>query len=173
MVQTLHLLSDPPSPLLFISTIIISCYATLPLMSFFQSAFVAIISVAFFVCPHNLLLQHTLFSLCLYVEPSIMLSISSPLAIQHICIWYLIALAQFIVQSNLPQSVSLLNFSFAFASLLSCTWLQHHLFFFILLPICPVLCTLIAIVLAVFFIHFDTVTPAYVAMMQLPLNCFG
>ncbi len=43
----LHLLSNPPSPLLFISTIIISCYATLPLMSFFQSSFVAIIFTAF------------------------------------------------------------------------------------------------------------------------------
>ena len=47
----LHLLSDPPSPLFFISTIIISCYATLPLMSFFQSSFVAIIFTAFLFVP--------------------------------------------------------------------------------------------------------------------------
>ncbi len=47
----LHLLSDPPSPLFFISTIIISWSATLPLMSFFQSSFVAIIFTAFLFVP--------------------------------------------------------------------------------------------------------------------------
>ena len=47
----LHLLSDPPPPLFFISTIIISCYATLPLMSFFQSSFVAIIFTAYLFVP--------------------------------------------------------------------------------------------------------------------------
>ncbi len=47
----LHLLSDPPSPLFFISTIIVSCYATLPLLSSFQSSFVAIIFIAFVFVP--------------------------------------------------------------------------------------------------------------------------
>ena len=154
----LHLLSDLPPPPFFISTIIISCYATLPLMSFFQSSFVAIIVTAFWFVS-IIYCYSTFFSLCICVKPSIMLSMSSPLAIQHICIWCLIALSQFTVLSNLPQSVSLLIFSFAFASLLSCTWLWHHLYFFILLPLYPILCTLIVIVLALFFILFDTVTP--------------
>ncbi len=45
------------------------------------------------VCPHNLVFKPTFFSLCLCAEPSNMLSMSSPLAILHICTWYLIALA--------------------------------------------------------------------------------
>ena len=128
----LHLLSDPPPPLFFISTIIISCYATLPLMSFFQSSFVAIIFTAFLFVPiiYCYSTPSFLFGFVSDPGPSIMLSMSSPLAIQHIWIWYLISLAQVIVLSNLPQSVSFLNFSFAFASLLSCTWLQRRLFFF-------------------------------------------
>ncbi len=46
------MLSDPPTPLLFfISTSIISCYATLPLMPFFQSSLVAIMCIAFLFVP--------------------------------------------------------------------------------------------------------------------------
>ena len=126
----LHLLSDPPPPLFFYFHHHNQLLCNSAIDVIFPILFCCNNFYCIYVCPHNLLLQHTFFSLCLCVGPSIMLSMSSPLAIQHICIWYLISLAQFIVLSNIPQSVSFLNFSFAFASLLSCTWLQHRLFFF-------------------------------------------
>ncbi len=167
----LHLCQLPPHPI-FISTIIIRCYATLPLMSLFQSSFVAIIFIAFLFAL-IIYCYSPLFSFFLCVEPSIMLSVSFLLAIQHISTWYLIALAQFIVLSNLPYSVSLIISSLAFHPYflpLGCSIICS---LFILLPLCPILCTWIVIVFAVFFILFARVTPAYVVVTQLPLNCFG
>ncbi len=127
----LHLLLDPLSPLFFISTIIISCYATLPLMSFFQSSFVSIIFTAFMFVPIIYCYSTPSFLFVFVSNPVLCCPCLLPLLSSiFIWIWYLISLAQFIVLSNLPHSVSFLNFSFAFASLLSCSWLQHRLFFF-------------------------------------------
>ncbi len=126
-----------------------------------------------FVCPHNLLLQHTFFSLCICVKPSIMLSMSSPLASSIFVygIRFLLHSLQFYPTSHKVSLISIFPlplhpYFLALGCSIACS-------FFILFPLCPILCTLIVIVLAVFFILFDTVTPAYVVVMQLPLNCFG
>ena len=71
------------------STIIIS-YATLPLLSFFLSSFVAIIFIAFFVCPCNLLFQPTSYSLVFASGPLLccacLLTLPSDIFIYGICL---------------------------------------------------------------------------------------
>jgi hypothetical protein len=102
-----------------ITTILISCYATLTLMSCFQSSFCCNHFYCIFVCPHNLLFQPTFFSLCLCAKPSIIFF--SPC---HLANLYMVIDCSCIVYSiQPPTKVSLLKFSFAFASLLSCSWL--------------------------------------------------
>ena len=59
----LALIPPPPPPLFSISTILISCYATVPKLSFFQSCFVVIIFIAFWLSPQFIVWAHLLLSL--------------------------------------------------------------------------------------------------------------
>ena len=169
----LHLLSDPPPPLFFISTIIISCYATLPLMSFFQSSFVAIIFTAFLFVPIIYCYSTPSFLFVFVSNPVLCCPCLLPLpsSIFVYGILFLLHSLQFYPTSHKVSLSSIFPLPLhPYFLALGCSIVCS---FFILLPLCPILCTLIVIVLALFFILFDTVTPAYVAVMQLPLNCFG
>ena len=94
----LHLLSDPPSPLIFISTIIISCYATLPLMSFFQSSLVSIIFTAFIFVPIVYCYNTPFFSLSLCRTQYYVVHVFSPC---HLAYLYMVFDFSCIVYSSI------------------------------------------------------------------------
>ncbi len=94
----LHLLSGGPSPLFFISTIIISCYATLPLMSFFQSFFVAIIFLHFCLSPYFIVTAHLLSSLSLCQTQYYVVHVFSPC---HLAYLYMVFDFSCIVYSSI------------------------------------------------------------------------
>jgi hypothetical protein len=160
----LHLLSDPPSPLYFISTIKISCYATLPLLSSSQSSFVAIIFIALLFVPIIYCCSTPCFLLIFVPNPALCCPCLLPLpsSIFVYGIWLLLHSLYFYPTSH---KVSL---SSIFPLPLHPYFLAHVCSiicsFSILLLLIPILCTLIVIVLAVLSIPFDTVTPVYVAM---------
>ena len=61
----LHLLSDPPPPLFSTTTILISCYATLLLMSFFNPLLLRSLLLHLCLSPQFIVTAHFLFSLSL------------------------------------------------------------------------------------------------------------
>jgi hypothetical protein len=119
--------------------------------------------VLHFVCPHNVLFKPISFSLRLCIGPSNMLCMSPHLVFDCSCIIYSIqrhtkCLSSIFLFPVLPYVLAV------GCSILICS-------IFILLPLHPFLCKLI--VLTVFFILFDTITSAHVAVKYSALNCIG
>ncbi len=100
------LLSDPPTPLFFISDIIISCYATLPLMSFFQSLLVAIMCIAFLFVPIIYCYSTPFFSLSLCRTQYYVVHVFSPC---HLAYMYMVFDCSFIVYSSIQPPTKCLS----------------------------------------------------------------
>ena len=116
----LHLLSDPLSPQFFISTIIISCYATLQLMSFFQSSFVAIFFTAFLFVPIIYCYSTPFFSLSLCQTQYYVVHVFSPC---HLAYLYMVFDFSCIVYSSIQPPTKCL-FSQFFLCLCILTFLH-------------------------------------------------